>query len=157
MNTSINVRPCKEEDLDEVYNIERKSFPTSWPRSSFKNLLLRDSDIFLVACADENLAGYAIATIERSFSLSRIFKHEGHLLKIAVKEDMRRRGIGTFLLDVLTKDMREREVSKIKLEARIQNKGARKFYRNRGFEEEELVKNYYPDGADAVVMVKKID
>lgn len=157
INPQINVRLGRKEDLKEICEIERKSFPTSWPRSSFEHLLLQNSNIFLVASVGGRVVGYAIATVERSFSLSNIFNKKGHLLKIAVEEEMRRQGVGTSLLRSLEEKYRERDVEKIELEARIRNDEARKFYKKNEFEEKELIKNYYPDGANAVLMVKKID
>ena len=57
-----------------------------------------------------------------------------------------------YAIDIFTKcDVRE-----IKLEVRIENKGARKFYKKIGFEEKKVLKNYYEDGEDAVIMRKEV-
>lgn len=153
----IQIRPGRVKDLESICDIERKSFPTSWPKSSFEHLLLCESNIFMVATKEEEVVGYAIATVEKNFSFKRIFEKKGHLLKIAVDEGMRRQGIGSSLLRGVIENLKDRGIDSIKLEARVQNDEARRFYKRQGFEEEELMKNYYPDGADAVSMEKEIN
>ncbi len=153
----VRIRPAKEEDLEEVCNIERKSFPTSWPKSSFKYLLIQESNIFLVALKEGETVAYAIATVENNFSFNRIFERKGHLLKLAVDEMMRGQGIGSFLLRSLIEKLKGKGIDRIKLETRVQNYKARRFYKQHGFMGRELVKSYYPDGEDAVLMEKEID
>jgi len=45
----------------------------------------------------------------------------------------------------------------IKLEVRIGNKGARKFYSKMGFKEEKIVEDYYEDREDAAIMSKILE
>lgn len=154
----IKIRTCKEEDLPEIYEIEQNSFPTSWPTSSLKSILLRGTGEFLIATNKEKILGYAIATLERDFKLLGLSSEKkGHLLKIAVRKEKRRSGIGSSLLKVLMSELKKRSADKMELEVRVQNKGARKFYRKLGFQEKELIKDYYPDSANAVLMVKEFD
>lgn len=110
-----------------------------------------------MAADGKSVLGYAIGIVERDFKLSELgFKKRGHLLDIAVKEEERRRGIGTSLLKTLLNRFKEKDVKSIRLEVRTQNTGARKFYRSLGLEKKELVEGYYPNGDDALVMRKMI-
>ena len=43
------------------------------------------------------------------------------------------------------------------LQVRMSNKEAIKFYKNLGFVEKELLKRYYIDGEDAILMFKSLD
>ncbi len=151
------IRSCQEQDLEKIRKIEQKSFPTPWPKASFRHILQRNSGIFFVAVNSSDISGYSVANVERDVNLSRFqTRREGHLLKIAVSKEERREGIGTTLMRMLEENLQDKGVENVKLEVRVQNNGARDFYQKIGFEEKELIKNYYPDGAHAIVMRKRI-
>lgn len=153
----IKIRPFREKDLKEVYTIERRNFPNPWPKFWFENLHLQNSADFLVASQNENVLGYAIAKIEGKFKLWKLqVEEQGRLLKIAVREEVRRQGIGKSLLKAIIARLIERGATDIWLEARTQNIGARKFYRAMGFEEKKTVNGYYKDGGDAIIMAKSL-
>ena len=68
---------------------------------------------------------------------------ECHLQNIAVIEELRGKGIGTFMLNILFKRAKLSDLHIILLEVRESNKRARKFYQDNGFEELSVRKNYY--------------
>lgn len=153
--SGVEIRPCKMEDLKEVHAIEQRNFPSPWPKFWFENLYLQNSVDFLVAMDDGDILGYAIARMERKFELWKLrFGEQGRLLKIAVKKKARRQGIGTSLMQAMIARLMDRGASDIWLEVRTRNTEARKFYLAMGFEEKELVKDYYLNGDDAVIMAK---
>ncbi|MDI6842598.1 MAG: hypothetical protein QMC92_07330, partial [Methanothermobacter wolfeii] len=47
-------------------------------------------------------------------------------------------------------------IKNIKLEVRAENRVAISFYRSLGFSEEKIIRDYYEDGEDAVVMTMDI-
>ncbi len=154
---TVKIRSCQEEDLEEIKKMERRNFPTPWPKDSFRHVLEQSSGMFFVAVTGEDVLGYLVANIERDVNLSRFqTRREGHLLKIAVGEGKKRLGIGSSLMKILENNLREEGIESVKLEVRVQNDEAREFYKARDFEEKELIKNYYPDGADAIVMRKRL-
>jgi len=65
--------------------------------------------------------------------------------------------VGTKLVESSIEAFRKFNVNRIKLEVRVGNKGARKFYSKIGFVEEKIVEEYYEDFEDAVIMGKKMD
>ncbi len=134
------------EDLDEVLDIERGSFPRPWTRGQFESelgnpvsraLVLRVSD-----GGREPVGGYIIFWI--------VFG-EAHILDIAVKQDMRGRGLAAALLNAALGQMRGNTVYRVFLEVRRSNAAARGLYRKFGFRESFVRKNYYGD-EDAIVM-----
>lgn len=154
--TKIKIRTCKEEDLPEIYEIEQNSFLDSWPTVALKNILFQGRGEFLVATNEKSILGYAIATLERDFKIFGFSSEKkSHLLKIAVREEKRRSGVGSSLLKFLMNKLKKQSVDKIELEVRVRNLEARKFYRKLGFQEKELIKDYYPDSGNAVSMVKE--
>jgi ribosomal-protein-alanine N-acetyltransferase len=96
---------------------------------------------------DENIVGYICGT--------SLFE-EGELPKVAVKKECRGLGIGGKLVDRLLVEMREKGVEKIFLEVRVSNSSALKLYLGKGFEKLRERKRYYPDGEDALELVKSL-
>ncbi len=80
---------------------------------------------------------------------------EGHILSIAVDAGYRARGIGRRALQYLCEEMRRRGVGTALLEVRSRNAAARSLYRSEGFMENGIRRRYYTDD-DAVLMEKKL-
>ena len=80
---------------------------------------------------------------------------ECHLQNISVAEEMRRQGIGDFMMDILLKRMKLFELKTALLEVRRSNKLAHDFYRKNGFQELSVRKDYYQTKngrEDAIIM-----
>jgi ribosomal-protein-alanine N-acetyltransferase len=69
-----------------------------------------------------------------------------------VDDNYHRNEVGSKLVKIALKIFKRYNITKIKLEVRISNTGAIEFYKNQGFTEKEVVKNYYEDLEDAVLM-----
>ena len=68
---------------------------------------------------------------------------------------MRRQGIGNFMLDILKKRMNLAGITAVLLEVRKSNKVAQDFYRENGFQELSIRKDYYQTKngrEDAIIM-----
>jgi ribosomal-protein-alanine N-acetyltransferase len=128
-----------------VCQIELQSFDDPFPVSLFERTLRREPETFLVASRDNEAVGYVIASIENTV---------GHILSIAVEPKERRKRIGTALFTELLKILANKKVPSMRLEVRRSNSVARAFYKNLGFSESGIAKNYYLDGEDAVVMLR---
>jgi len=153
----IDIRKCKEKDLKEINRIELKNFPSPWPLASFKKILEKDSVTFLVAAMNDEILGYLISKTERDLKILKLKKKKtSHLLKIAVRNDSRRIGIGSSLMNTWKNQIKTKGIKIAKLEVRVQNKVAKKFYLKRGFKEKNLLEKYYPDGGSAIVMKKEV-
>jgi ribosomal-protein-alanine N-acetyltransferase len=104
-------------------------------------------------CEDVNVLG------ERkilSYGCVQCVADECDLLNIAVAEERRREGLGKVMLERLMSGAKRRGAQKMFLEVRTSNVAARKMYLQAGFEEISVRKKYYPDGEDAVVMIKTL-
>ncbi|MGB1139534.1 MAG: ribosomal protein S18-alanine N-acetyltransferase [Halioglobus sp.] len=80
---------------------------------------------------------------------------EGTVLHLAVHPDNQGKGVGRQLLEAGLERMRTRGMRRCLLEVRRSNAVALSLYRNVGFVEDGVRKNYYPDGTgreDAVLM-----
>ncbi|MDD5832257.1 MAG: ribosomal protein S18-alanine N-acetyltransferase [Clostridiales bacterium] len=86
------------------------------------------------------------------FGLLRCFD-DAEVVRIAVRSEYRREGIGSRLLEGLISEAKRRKVSGIFLEVRSSNLAAVSMYRRAGFTEEGIRKNYYSSPAeDALIM-----
>jgi len=146
--TNLVLRACRYEDLDKVLAIERASYPDSpYARTDFDIFLLVAKKGFLVACQGDSLLGYVIAT-EKGGS--------GLIQSVAVSPESRRKHVGralmTAALDYLAKS--ERAV----LQVDPSNESAISLYHKLSFRETgSRIRGYYPNGNDAIEMVRELD
>tara|TARA_B100000287_G_scaffold142335_1_gene134104 strand:+ start:428 stop:742 length:315 start_codon:yes stop_codon:yes gene_type:complete len=100
--------------------------------------------------SDENVVAFCIA--------NKVVD-ECHLQNIAVIENLRGKGIGAFMMNILFKRAKLSDLHSIILEVRESNDIARKFYRDNGFEELSVRKDYYKTEKgheNAVIMRLKV-
>jgi ribosomal-protein-alanine N-acetyltransferase len=82
-----------------------------------------------------------------------------HIFKIAVKDNWRRLGIASRLLDNSLKDVSKKKVDNALLEVRVSNIPAISFYSKRGFISVGRRPNYYSYSntkEDALLMMKNL-
>ncbi|MGC8831650.1 MAG: GNAT family N-acetyltransferase, partial [Thermoproteota archaeon] len=69
---------------------------------------------------------------------------------------LRRRGIGRMLMLGLESRFRADRVKTVRLEVGVENDATIRLYESLGYETVWLRIGYYPDGSDALVMVKNL-
>jgi ribosomal protein S18 acetylase RimI-like enzyme len=79
-----------------------------------------------------------------------------HLMLLAVLPRARRRNIGSRLLKWLENTARIAGVTRVELEVRARNTGARAFYRDHGYHERDYVDGYYDGREAAFRMVRNL-
>lgn len=79
-----------------------------------------------------------------------------HLMLLAVMPRARRRDIGSRLVRWLENTARTAGVTRIELEVRARNTGARAFYRDHGYHERDFVEGYYEGRESAFRMVRNL-
>lgn len=115
----------------------------------------------------------ALGSASRLGLLFRVAEHEGivcgviafrrmadeaEILNLAVERSMRRRGIGTRLMETAAGECKVAGVKRIFLEVRQSNRAARDFYVRMGFRETGRRKNYYERPTeDALVLFRTVD
>lgn len=139
------IREFKRQDIKRVLEIEKASFNDPYP----PNILIDIYNLgagFLVAQENNRIVGYIIFWIK--------YEDEGHIISIAVDKNFRRLEVGTKLVEASIESFKKFSVKILKLEVRVGNTGARKFYSKIGFKEYKIVEDYYEDLEDAVIMTK---
>ncbi len=139
------IREFKRPDVKRVLEIEMASFSDPYPANILVDIYNLGAG-FLVAQENNRVVGYIIFWIK--------FEDEGHIISIAVDKSYRRMEVGSKLVETSLNIFKKYNVRRIKLEVRVGNKGARKFYSKMGFKEEKIVEDYYDDNEDAVIMSK---
>ncbi len=146
---SINLRRAKESDIEKVFEIEKESFKEPWSKSAFLSELMLPSDIALFYVAEENeeIKGYL---------LLHLFEEGVHIINIAVKKSERRKGIGTMMLKKAEEVALSKNIPLLVLEVRESNIPAINLYRKSGFYTLRVLKNYYTNKENALLMVKEL-
>ncbi len=133
-------------DVPEVARIETTAFSTPWSEETFRSLLERSGVELWVAEWGDQLAAYAI--------LWSVLD-EGELANIAVRSDLRGRGIGSSLLSRMLEVAEDSGVRSLYLEVRESNVLAREMYARRGFHEIGVRKAYYEGPREDARVLKK--
>jgi [ribosomal protein S18]-alanine N-acetyltransferase len=169
------LRPMEEGDLDQVAAMERESFPTLWPPTSYRRELKNRMAEYSVCVRDDEfvteqpkpgkkgLLGFLgrrnkpQEPVQRQLLVGFVglwyMAGEAHIVSIAVRETYRRKGLGELLLIGSVEMALRRECQVVTLEARVSNDAAIALYDKYGFNEVGLRRRYYSDnGEDAVIM-----
>jgi ribosomal-protein-alanine N-acetyltransferase len=110
---------------------------------------VRDKDtMVLIASNEGTMAGFAIM---------RFGDDQAHLFLLAVQPKYRRTGIGKSMMEWLEKSCRTAGIQVIRLEVRVSNRAAIRFYRNLGYRIIARVAGYYDRREAATVMAKSLN
>jgi ribosomal-protein-alanine N-acetyltransferase len=138
-----------EADLRQVLEIEQAAFTTPWREGHFLHELRNNP-----------------------WAVNRVVEHEGLVVayaclwcihdelkinNIAVREDMRGRGVGRWLLLCVLHEGLRRGCATATLEVRPTNRVALHLYRSHGFEEVGRRPDYYGPGEEAILMTLELD
>ena len=88
----LTIRALTYGDLPDVIAVERRSFPAPWSLAMFVLELSKPSSVCVGAWHDGELIGYLICSRYHTV---------WHLMNIAVRDDHRRAGIATTLIEHL--------------------------------------------------------
>ncbi|MCS6903541.1 MAG: GNAT family N-acetyltransferase [Candidatus Bipolaricaulota bacterium] len=162
----LQLRPATREDLAAIWEIERASFSTPWPKEYLEQQL---GEGFVVLEGAGQIAGYAVIGVKLPSFFARLeqrtralFSHTpepptvAHILNIAVAPALRRQGLGKHLVQYALDYAHRLGAARIELEVRTDNHIAIALYQQFGFHIQEIIPNYYSDGADAYLMVKAL-
>ena len=146
---ALDFRPMQEDDLSQVIEVERQSYPHPWTQMIFGDCLQ---------------AGYSCWVCGRrgvieAYGILSIAAGESHLLNICVRPEARQQGIGRKMLRHLVSVARRHEAEVIFLEVRPSNNPARALYEDEGFNELGNRRDYYPDGdgrEDAMIFARTL-
>ncbi|WP_026582797.1 ribosomal protein S18-alanine N-acetyltransferase [Bacillus sp. J33] len=145
MNKSLTFRFMNEQDIDEVLEIEYKSFATPWSREAFYNEITQNQfAVYVVLEEEDKVIGYCGMWI---------VVDEAHITNVALLPEYRGRKLGEALMRKGMAVAVEMGAKTMTLEVRVSNFTAQSLYRKLGFQDGAIRKNYYTDNQeDALVM-----
>lgn len=142
---SITIHSMKEEDINQVLEIENLSFLDPWTRRMYlAEVRQENNSYFIVANLENRIIGYG------GFWL---VVDEAHLVNLAVHPDFRRQGIGTQIMHYLLTLAKQLGAKRATLEVRESNLIAQNFYAKFGFISVAFRKKYYPDTKENAVIM----
>ncbi len=140
-------------DLLAVTKLEEKCFAGErWNYKMFASSFMQDG-FFGVLCEDEDENGYRTLV---AYGCVQGTMETADVMNVAVAPEYRRQGYAKEILRLLTEEAQKRGIKKLFLEVRVKNEPAQKLYESQGFTALSARKKYYPDGEDAMVMIKQI-
>ena len=144
---SYKLVPMNRELAEQVAEIERRCFSRPWTLSMLQEQL--DNLLASWICAyGENgvVLGYAGLTVVAG---------EGYIDNIAVRQEYRRQGVASALLDVFVRFAQAQGLEFLTLEVRASNEAAKRLYMKHGFAQVGRRKDYYDSPKeDAILMTR---
>jgi len=173
------LRPMVPSDISQVMDIERESFPSIWPETTYKRELQNRLARYLVLVQHpperpptppaqvRRPQGWR-ETMRRLLSLRPapeptqelilgfaglwLMVEEAHIVTLAVREGQRRRGLGELLLIVAIEVAVAHGQQVMTLEVRRSNEAAVSLYEKYGFTRAGVRSRYYDNREDALIM-----
>jgi|Deesub1362B_J571_1020462.scaffolds.fasta_scaffold00355_17 ribosomal-protein-alanine N-acetyltransferase len=147
LEQAVQIREMEVSDLKQVLRIECNSFSIPWSESCFLSELNNPHSILLVATReDREVLGYICASHVAEVA---------EIKDIAVREDIRRRGIGKALLKSALERLKTLGCKEVFLEVRVSNIAARRLYEAMGFKMVGLRRQYYVRPEEDAIIMKK--
>ena len=135
--------------VNDVLSIEYESYNYPWPEKIFYDCI-DNNYLCRVLVLNSCVIGYVI---------SSIVLDECHIMNLCIKKKFRGLGYGGYLLSELHQEIKKLECRVIFLECRPSNASALSLYKNAGYNEAGLRKNYYPvpnGHEDALILAKHV-
>ena len=136
-----------ELDLDGLMLFLDDNITENYEKGVFLTIMRRWPEGFLVVRDGTKIVGVACGAIQPNSKL--------RILIIALEKELRGKGLGKKLLNMMIEKSLAYGVKKVTLEVRKDSK-AIFFYRKLNFSSVDVLPCYYQDGCDGIVMEKQI-
>lgn len=139
-------------DLDEIYNLERKSFKKdAFSKDLILNLIMENTFFFKLndRKMSNKIVGFIIIIQDR--------EERVNLINLLIRKRNQNKGCGTYLLDYTIRKVKEmHNIKAIVLNVNSKNKVAIKLYQKFNFRIVQKIENYYRQKIGAYLMVLNI-
>lgn len=141
----LRLREFQPKDVYSIMKLTEQIFGESYDPSLFTGFHNSWKEGFIVVENFWRIIGFAIAT--------PLSQNEARLLMLGVDERYRRRGIGSAMMREIIKQANLKGMKKLRLEVKVSNKSAIRFYTRFGFAIVSRLPHYYNNGEDGFLMV----
>lgn len=144
----------RAESVPEVVKLAQECGLSHWSEADYLAELERSGSYLFLAESrpEQRIIGFILVRL--------ITKREGHypatleILNIAVKENYRKTGVGTLLIQPIIEIAKQNSPANIWLEVRSPNKTAIKFYEKHGFKSQYVRRNFYSNPVEDGIVMK---
>jgi ribosomal protein S18 acetylase RimI-like enzyme len=137
-------RPLRAQDHERFLEIERATFTANQIHPAQLRRLSASSSVHTWVCEkDARVVGYVMVFTRRGAQSVRIYS-------LAVDAAERNQGLGSALLDQVSRFAASQGYERLSLEVRKLDVAAQRLYLRYGFQIREDLPRYYDDGADAL-------
>ena len=146
----LQMRPMRQNDINQVIEVERSSYAFPWTPGVFRDCL-RVGYCSWVVQSGQQIIGYAVMSVAAD---------EAHILNICIHPAFQGRGLAKRLLRWMLSLARLHHANNLFLEVRVSNRPALKLYDGLGFNEIGMRKDYYPAPGgreDAVLLARSLN
>lgn len=133
----------KIEDIEKLLDIEKESFLDPWNYKAFENQIKEEKTGIITSKVKDKIVSYVCYY----FIIDTV-----HIVKVAVAEEYRKKGIGSSIIQSLIKKLSLSGAKEFVLEVRSSNLAGRRLYESLGFQILGERKNYYSDGESGIMM-----
>ncbi len=144
----LRYRLFEEDDLYRVLQLANETLDESYDGGLFLHFARLYPEGFIVAESGNDIVAFVLGTVQRAY--------EARILALAVDPEWRRRGIGKRLTAEFLETFERYGVRTVTLEVRVSNEPAIELYRSMGFDPKGVLEDYYGDGEDAYVMIRRL-
>lgn len=128
------IREMNKEDLAVVAEIEKACFTMPWSQDGFEAALSMPGNVFVVYEKNDEILGYCgyYGVLD-----------EAEITNVAVRPDMRNRGIGRDMVSALLSKANKAGIKRVLLEVRESNDPAIHLYEGLGFKKLGIRRDFY--------------
>ncbi len=138
-----------ERHVEELFELEKKSFASPWDIDEIRGLIRRSVSLFTLAAF---FRGKPVGYISAAFSEPGVL----HVISLCTENGFRRRGVAGHLLSCAVQWGKHLEARRVVLEVREGNAPAIGFYRRWGFTPSGKIENFYGRGIHGIYMEKPL-
>lgn len=140
------IKSLDTDNLMKVVQLEKLCFGLdAWSEKLLSEEIGKENKHYFVLTEGEEILGYG--------GFAKVLD-EGHIMNIAVSPLHRRKGIGSYILDLFVAEATNLGINSLTLEVRASNEAARKLYEKSGFVLSGKRTGYYHDKEDGCIYWK---
>ena len=146
-----NIRHATKADFPVLLEIDTESFPaeTAYDSNELAYFMNQTGAETIVLEHGGVVAAFLIVEVDQK-------NKTGTVVTLDVRENYRRNGYGSRLLQRAEEIVTEHDAWQFRLQVDVNNAGAIAFYERHGFRPVRKLNHYYADGHDAWLMIKKL-
>jgi ribosomal-protein-alanine N-acetyltransferase len=149
------IRNYREQDFNTLLAIDQSCFAREIAYSAFelRTYIKRQASFTFVAesrgaeSGERSILGFIVGEQTRGV---------GHIITIDVRAEARRHKVGSALLQLAEKELRQAKCSTVRLETAVDNIAALSFYKRYGYHVIKTIPRYYSNGLNALLLEKDL-